>query len=145
MSIRTIIADDHPMMRRAIRQLLAGQGDIDVVGEAADGQEALELVRRHRPDVLVTDMSMPRLNGLALIQGVAALAARTQTLAVSMYSDATIIRKALEYGAGGYVVKESMVGHLALAIRSAYVGNQYLCPLAQQALQAQGSPPAARA
>jgi DNA-binding NarL/FixJ family response regulator len=93
--IRVIVADDHHLVRQGIRALLEKAGEIEVIGEAADGQEAVELVERLAPDVLVMDIAMPRLNGGQAVGQVRALGVATQIVILSIYSDETLVRQVL--------------------------------------------------
>ena len=113
---------------RVIRALLEKTGDIEVIGEAADGQEAVELVERLVPDVLVMDLAMPRLSGNQAVGRVRALGVATQVVILSMYSDETLVRQALRNGARGYLLKRSVTEELLLAIRAASRGEIYLSP-----------------
>ena len=126
--IRVIVADDHHLVRQGIRALLEKADDIEVVGEAADGQEAVELVKRLTPDVLVMDMAMPRLNGSQAVGRVRALGVATQVVILSMYSDETLVRQALRNGARGYLLKRSVTEELLLAVRAASRSEIYLSP-----------------
>jgi DNA-binding NarL/FixJ family response regulator len=126
--IRVIIADDHHLVRQGIRALLEKADDIKVVGEAADGQEAVELVERLAPQVLVMDIAMPRLDGSQAVGRVRALGTATQVVILSMYSDETLVRQALRNGAKGYLLKRSVKEELLLAIRAASRGEIYLSP-----------------
>jgi DNA-binding NarL/FixJ family response regulator len=127
-AIRVIIADDHHLVRQGIRALLEKADDIEVVAEAADGQEAVELVERLAPDVLVMDIAMPRMNGNQATGRVRALGAATQVVILSMYSDETLVRQALRNGARGYLLKRSVTEELLLAVRAASRGEIYLSP-----------------
>ena len=126
--VRVIIADDHHLVRQGIRALLEKASDIEVVGEAADGQEALDLAKRLMPDVLVIDLSMPRLSGIQATGRVRALHVPTQVVVLSMHSDETLVRQALQSGARGYLLKRSVAEELLLAIRAANGGEVYLSP-----------------
>ena len=126
--IRVVVADDHHLVRQGIRALLEKAGDIDVVGEAADGQEAVELAGRLAPDVLVMDIAMPRLNGIEATGRIRALGLATQVVVLSMHSNEMVVRRALRSGARGYVLKRSIAEELLLAIRSAVRGEVYLSP-----------------
>jgi DNA-binding NarL/FixJ family response regulator len=126
--IRVIVADDHHLVRQGIRSLLEKADDIEVVGGAADGQEAVELVERLAPDVLVMDIAMPRLNGNQALGRIRGLGAATQVVILSMYSDETLVRQALRNGARGYLLKRSVTEELLLAIRAASRGEIYLSP-----------------
>jgi len=126
--IRVIVADDHHLVRQGIRALLERADDIEVVGEAADGQEAVELVQRLGPDVLVMDIAMPRLNGTQATERVRALGTATQVVILSMHSDETLVRQTLRRGARGYLLKRSVTEELLLAVRAAHRGETYLSP-----------------
>lgn len=127
-AIRVVVADDHHLVRQGIRALLEKTDDIKVVGEAADGQEAVELVERLVPDVLVLDIAMPRMDGNQAIRRVRALGLVTQVVILSMYSDETLVRQALGNGAKGYLLKQSVTEELLLAVRAASRGEIYLSP-----------------
>jgi DNA-binding NarL/FixJ family response regulator len=136
-AIRVIIADDHHLVRQGIRALLEKAGDIEVVAEAADGQEAVELVERLAPDVLVMDIAMPRMNGNQATERVRALGAVTQVVILSMYSDETLVRQALRSGAKGYLLKRSVTEELLLAVRAASRGEIYLSPAISESIVAE--------
>jgi DNA-binding NarL/FixJ family response regulator len=126
--IRVIVADDHHLVRQGIRMLLEKAGDIEVVGEAEDGQEAVEMAERLTPDVLVMDISMPRLNGTQATERIHSRGLATQVVILSMHADETIVRQALRYGAKGYVLKRAVAEELLLAVRAANLGDTYLSP-----------------
>lgn len=126
--IRLVVADDHHLVRQGIRALLERSGDIEVVGEAGDGREAIDLVERHQPDVLVVDIAMPRLDGMQVIKRVRTLGVKTQIVVLSMYSDETLVRQAIRSGAKGYLLKRSVTEELLLAVRAASRGEAYLSP-----------------
>jgi DNA-binding NarL/FixJ family response regulator len=134
--IRVIVADDHHLVRQGIRALLEKADDIEVIGEAADGQEAVELVERLVPDVLVLDIAMPRLNGTQATGRVRALGVATQVVILSMHSDETLVREALRSGARGYLLKRSVTEELLLAVRAASRGEIYLSPAISRSIVA---------
>ena len=114
--------------RQGIRMLLEKAADIEVVGEAEDGQEAVEMAERLTPDVLVMDISMPRLNGTQATERIHSRGLATQVVILSMHADETIVRQALRYGAKGYVLKRAVAEELLLAVRAAHLGDTYLSP-----------------
>lgn len=130
--IRVLLADDHGLVRHGIRSLLEKAGDIEIVGEANDGQETLDLVRQFAPDVLLLDIAMPRLNGLQAIQHIRDLRGTTRMIVLSMYSDPALVRRALQFGASGYLLKSSVPEELLLAVRAVFRGDVYLSPSVAQ-------------
>jgi DNA-binding NarL/FixJ family response regulator len=126
--IRVVLADDHHLVRQGLRALLEKAGDIEVVGEAADGQEALELVERLLPDVLLVDIAMPHLNGVEAVGRLRGLKVKTRALILSMYTDDTLVRQALRNGAKGYLLKRAVSDELLLAVRAVARGDTYLSP-----------------
>jgi len=126
--IRVVVADDHNLVRQGIRALLEKADDIEVVGEAEDGMEAVELVQRTLPDIVVMDISMPRLNGTQATQRIQALRLPTRVVMLSMYAEESLVRQALRLGAQAYVLKRAVADELLLAIRAAKNGDTYLSP-----------------
>ncbi|HEX7586979.1 MAG TPA: response regulator transcription factor [Anaerolineae bacterium] len=124
--IRALIAEDHHLVRQGIRALLDRAHDIQVVGEAEDGQQALELAKQLKPDVIVMDHAMPRLNGTQATERIRAEKLPCQVIILSMYSDETLVRQALRSGAKGYLLKWSVVEELLLAVRAACRGETFL-------------------
>lgn len=124
--IRVLIAEDHLMVRAGIRALLEKAGDIHVMGEASNGQEAIELTEQLKPDVLIMDIMMPRLNGIQAAEGVRELKLPTQILLLSMYSDPGFVHQALQSGVKGYVLKSSVSDELLWAVRAVAAGKTYL-------------------
>ncbi len=132
--IRVIVADDHQLVLEGIRALLEKSSDIEVVGEAVDGQEAVELVQRLTPDVLVMDIAMPRLNGIQAVMQLRALGTPTRIVILSMYSDEILVRQALQHGAKGFLLKGSVSEELLLAIRAASRSAVYLSPMISETI-----------
>jgi two-component system, NarL family, response regulator NreC len=126
--IRVVIADDHTVVRDGIRVLIEREDDIEVVGAAASGSEALELVRRHEPDVLVVDVTMPDISGLAVAEQLGKEDAATAVVILTMHAESAVVNHAMQVGARAYVIKDSAVEELLSAIRSAATGAIYLSP-----------------
>jgi len=126
--IRVVIADDHHLVRHGIRALLEKEKDIQVVGEAADGREAIKLVERLLPDVVLMDVAMPGLNGIESMKRIRALDVKTRIVALSMYSDESLVREALRNGVNGYLTKRALTEELLLAVHAAIRGETYLSP-----------------
>jgi DNA-binding NarL/FixJ family response regulator len=126
--IRVLIADDHLLVRAGIRALLEQQPDMEVVAEASNGREALELTRKHEPNIVLMDIAMPELNGLEAIRQLSKEFPRIQGIILSMYADEEHVSRALQAGAAGYLVKGAALAELELAIRSVARGQTYLSP-----------------
>jgi two-component system response regulator NreC len=127
--VTVALADDHVVVRQGLRLLLESDPEFVVVGEAADGIEALELVKRRKPKVLIIDLSMPRLDGLETTRRISRLKLKTRVVILTMYGDEAYLLDALAGGAAGYVVKESCGADLFQAIRDVVAGRRYLSPL----------------
>jgi len=124
--IHVLIAEDHLMVRAGIRALLEKAGDIQVVGEASNGQEAVEMTEKFTPDVLVMDIMMPRLNGIQAAENIRKIKVSTRILLLSMYSDEELVYQALQSGVKGYVLKTSVSDELLWAVRAVANGKTYL-------------------
>jgi two-component system response regulator NreC len=122
------LVDDHMIVRQGLRLLLESDPEIAVLGEAADGIEALQLVERRKPDVLVLDLIMPGLDGLEVTRRISHGKHRTRVILLTMYGDEAYVRDALKNGAAGYVIKESCGADLLQAIRDVAAGRHYLSP-----------------
>jgi DNA-binding NarL/FixJ family response regulator len=127
-SIRILLADDHELVRAGIRALLEQLEGIEVVAEAGDGQSALELVERHRPDLLLTDIAMPRLSGLDLTERVLREWPATRVVILSMHDTEEYANRAIQAGASGYLLKSSSAPELEITVRAAARGETYLSP-----------------
>jgi DNA-binding NarL/FixJ family response regulator len=127
-SVSIVLADDHAVLRHGLRSLLERELDYTVVGEAADGPTAIELVARLLPNVLVIDLMMPGASGLEVIRQVRERAPQTRVVVLSMHADTPFVREALRSGALGYVLKEAPASEFIQAIREVAQGRRYLSP-----------------
>lgn len=132
--IRVLVADDHAIVREGLKQILTKSGDLEVAGEAANGNDVLKMVRDQKWDVLVTDMSMPGRNGLELIKLVKSACPKLPVLVLSMYGEEQFAVRAIRAGASGYLNKESASDQLVSAIRKIAGGGVYVSPAVAEAL-----------
>ncbi len=126
--IRILIADDHPVFRVGLRRIIESQPDFEVVSEASDGESALELIEKVRPSIVVLDISMPKLDGLALARRLVALNPPVEVILVTMYREKKLFKQALEVGVKGYVLKDSAVTDIVSCIRAVAAGQNYASP-----------------
>lgn len=126
MTCRIVLADDHQLMRAGLRSLLAKERDLEIVAEASDGCQAVELVTQHAPDLAIMDIGMPNLNGIEATRQIRASVPRTKVIALSMHASAQFVGRMLEAGASGYVLKDSAYEELLQAVRTVFAGQVYL-------------------
>ena len=124
--IRVLVVDDHTVLRDGLRYLLQAQGDIQIVGMAANGKEALDQASISCPDVILMDISMPVMNGIEATKQVCEICPHTKVAILSMHHTAEYMQRALEAGAVGYLLKDSAGSELVTAIRAIYSGKRYL-------------------
>ncbi len=128
--LRLLICDDHDLFRAGMKAILQERDDVDVVGEAGDGQAALEEVERVRPDVVLMDIEMPRLNGFEATRRITQAHRDVKVLILTMYAEEQMVARSLEAGASGYVLKDVPVSQLIYAIQAVARGERYLSPRA---------------
>ncbi|MBO0798794.1 MAG: response regulator transcription factor [Blastocatellia bacterium] len=126
--ISIMLADDHPIVRQGLKALLESEQNFHLVGEVGDGLEAVRLAIRLKPDVLITDVMMPGLNGLEVTRQVTKSLPQTKVVILSMYTDDSYVLEALKNGAAGYVLKDSQAADLVQAVREVAAGKKYLSP-----------------
>ena len=132
--IRVLIVDDHTLVRDGIRALLSLVSDVEVIGEAANGKEAIERVHELSPDVVLMDLSMPIMSGLEATRRIRKEHPKTRVLALTQYDDSEYVIPVIEAGACGFVTKMVAFSELATAIQAAYRGESYLSPSAASTL-----------
>ena len=130
--IKVIVADDHNLVRQGIRALLERDSNIQVLAEARDGIEAVDLVKQLKPDILIVDINMPQMDGIEVIKHVTQLQLRTRSLILSMYFDESLVKKALKFGAVGYLLKQSITEDLIKAVYVVYANKIHLSPMITQ-------------
>ncbi len=123
-----MLADDHAVVRQGFKMILAAQSDMEIVGEAGNGREALDLAGQLQPDVIVMDVAMPELNGIEATRRVADLSPRSRVLALSMHKDSVYVREILRAGARGYLLKDAIASDLLAAVRAIARGEGYISP-----------------
>ena len=123
-----MLADDHAVVRNGFRHILAAEWDIEVIGEASNGREAVDLAATLQPDVVVMDVTMPELNGIEATRRILKDSPRTRILALSMHKDSVYVREILRAGACGYLLKDSSQQDFLAAVRAVAVGKGWLSP-----------------
>jgi len=137
MTIKIVLADDHRVVREGFRALLAGQKDFQIVAETGDGLEAIRLVEKHQPDVLLIDLMMPGLGGLEVTRQLTQRKSPVRVVVLSMHANEAYVIEALKNGAVGYVLKDASSADLVRAVREAVAGRRYLSPpLSEKSIEA---------
>jgi DNA-binding NarL/FixJ family response regulator len=143
-STTVVIADDQPMVRAGLRSLIEGEDGVVVVGEAVDGEQALHVVRRHRPDVVLMDIRMPNLDGLAATRRLVAESSPTRVLVLTTFDLDEYVFDALRAGASGFLLKDATAEELIAAVRTVAAGEAILAPaVTRRVIEAFGSVPQA--
>ncbi len=135
MPIKILLADDHVVMRNGLRLLLERQPNLEVVGEAADGREAVELAASVKPDIVVMDIAMPHLNGVEAARQIAARSPQTAIAILSMHSDESYVIRSLKAGARAYLLKDSAEADLIAAIHAISEGKSFFSPAVRKILK----------
>lgn len=128
MSIKILIADDHLMVREGLKQLLELDGDIKVISEASDGLECLDLLNHIRPDVLLLDINMPKMNGLEVLQEIRKQKMNIKVLVLTIHNEVEYLLRAVDIGINGYILKDSESSVLKKAIFAVHNGETYIQP-----------------
>ncbi len=132
--IRILLADDHAVVRQGFKMILSAQPDMEIVGEAGNGREAVELAEQLRPDIVVMDVAMPELNGIEATRRLSASAPHSRVVALSMHKDSVYVRETLRAGARGYLLKDSPAPDLLAAVRAVASGEGFLSPAVSDAV-----------
>src|SRR6202142_2739440 len=132
--IRILLADDHAMVRQGFKMILSAQPDMEIVGEAGNGREAVELAEKLQPDLVIMDVTMPELNGIEATRRLVSIAPRARVLALSMHKDSVYVREILRAGARGYLLKDSGAVDLLTAVRTVASGEGFLSPAVSNAV-----------
>jgi two-component system response regulator NreC len=133
-SLKILLADDHTIVRQGLKLILSAQPDLEVVGEAANGREAVELVQKLKPDVVLMDVAMPELNGIEATRRMMEVNSRVKILVLSMHKESVYVREILKAGARGYILKDAIDSELLNAVRSVARGDGYISPAVSGAL-----------
>ena len=126
--IRIVMADDHPIVRQGLRQMIEADKDLSIVAEAGDGQAALELIEKHQPDVTVLDIDMPKMDGFAVVRELQKRRINVEIVFLTMHSEEEIFQAAMDLGVKGYVLKDSAVTDIVSSIKSVAAQRPFLSP-----------------
>ena len=128
MNIKVMLADDHVLMREGIRQLLEFDGSIEVIGEASDGEECLQKLEKVKPDVLLLDINMPKLNGIEVLEEIKRKKINVKVLILTVHNEVDYLIRAVDIGVDGYILKDSESAELKKAIMTVMDGESYIQP-----------------
>jgi DNA-binding NarL/FixJ family response regulator len=124
--LKVLIADDHPIFRRGLCEVIAADNELDLVGQAGNGQEALELFDALQPDILILDVSMPKLSGIQVARRLLEAKSKARLVLLTMHKDEELLNEALNLGIHAYVLKENAVGDLLAAIHAVAIGQMFV-------------------
>lgn len=125
---RVVIVEDHTILREGVRSLLSSNANLEIVADAADGREALQCVERLKPDLVITDLSMPRMSGVDVIRSVKKLSPETKVIALTVHKTEEYIIATFKAGADGYLLKDSTYAELEMAVKHVLSGRRYVSP-----------------
>lgn len=128
MAVKVMIADDHSMIREGLKQLLELEGDFEVIEEACDGEDCLEKLATVRPDILLLDINMPKMNGLEVLQKIKEKKIKVKVLVLTVHNEVEYLLKAVDIGVNGYLLKDSESAELKKAILAVVDGDDYIQP-----------------
>ena len=134
MTTKILLADDHTIVRQGLKLILSAHTDLEVIGEAANGKEAVDLASKLKPDIVVMDVAMPELNGIEATRRMVEANQRVKILVLSMHKEAVYVREILRAGARGYILKDAIDSELVSAVRSVAKGDGYISPAVSGAL-----------
>jgi DNA-binding NarL/FixJ family response regulator len=126
--LHIVIADDHPLSRAGLRQVIESKSDFEVVAEAGDGESALEVIRKLKPEIAILDISMPKMDGLAVAQTLQADSCPVRVIFLTMYREQKMFDRAIEVGAAGYVLKDSAANDIVSCLNAVAANQHYISP-----------------
>lgn len=132
--IRIVVADDHPIVRKGLCQTVEAESDLEVVGEAGDGEAALALIQKLHPDVAILDLDMPKLDGFAVARETRRLELALQIIFLTIHSEVDLLHRAMDLGGNGYIIKESALIEIVNGVRSVAAGRAFVSPSLTPAL-----------
>ena len=127
-TVKIVIADDHPIVRQGLRQMIEADRNLTVVGEASDGETALQLIETHQPDVAVLDIDMPRIGGFDVVRQLERKKIQVKIIFLTMHTEEEIFQTAMDLGVGGYVLKDSAPNDIVAGIKSIAAGKPFISP-----------------
>jgi two-component system, NarL family, response regulator NreC len=134
LTLKILLADDHTIVRQGLKLILSAQPDLEVIGEAANGREAIDMAQKLKPDLVLMDVAMPELNGIEATRRMVEANSRIKILVLSMHKEAVYVREILRAGARGYILKDAIDSELLTAVRSVARGDGYISPAVSGAL-----------